>query len=329
MSQVRRRQFLIAISALLAVPRAAHAQQPALPLIGYLSARSADDTAHLVAAFRRGLSEGGFAEGKNLAIEYRWADGQYDRLPALAAELARRPLAVLVSTGGDSAALAAKAATSTTPIVFAAGSDPVKVGLVASHSRPGGNVTGINILSSTLEAKRLGLLHELVPQAATIRFLLNSNYAAAESQLRDAERAARTLGLRLHVLRANTDREIDTAFETIAQRRIRALSTAASPFFDTRREKLVALAAHHAVPTMYHFREYAVAGGLVSYGIDLPDAYRQVGVYTARILKGAKPADLPVMQPTKLELVVNLKTAKALGIKFPQLVFSQADEVIQ
>ncbi len=328
---MNRRDTLLALVTLGAAagPLDALAQQPTMPLIGYLSARSPDDSAHLVAAFRRGLGEGGFVEGKNLMIEYRWARGQYDRLPALATELVRRPLAVLVSTGGEPAALAAKAVTSTIPIVFSIGGDPIKLGLVSSYNRPGGNASGINILTNTLEAKRLGLLHELVPQAATIGFLVNSNNPPAENQLRDAEVAAHILGLRLDVLRASTDREIDAAFKIIVQRRILALAQAADPFFDTRREKLVTLAARHAVPTMYHFREYAAAGGLVSYGIDLPDAYRQVGVYAARILKGAKPADLPVMQPTKFELIINLKTAKALGIKFPQSVLSQADEVIQ
>ncbi len=314
---------------LLTTPLAARAQQPAMPVIGYLSARSPGDTAHLVAAFRRGLSEGGFVEGKNLTVEYRWAHGQYDRLPTLAAELARRPLAVLVSTGGEPAALAAKAATSTTPVVFAIGSDPVKAGLVASYNRPGGNATGINILTATLEAKRIQLLRELVPQAVTLGFLVDPNFPAAESQLEEAEKAARGLGLRIQVLRAKVDREIDAAFETIAQRRSVALAVSSGPFFDTRREKLVALAARHALPTMYHFREYVVAGGLMSYGIDLSDAYRQLGVYAARILKGAKPSDLPVMQPTKFELVINLKTAKALGLMIPQSVLLQAAEVIE
>jgi putative ABC transport system substrate-binding protein len=321
--------ILILSLAILLAPLAGEAQQGGMPLVGYLSARSPEDTAHLVAAFRRGLSEGGFVEGKNVAVEYRWALGQYDRLPALAAELARRPLAVLVSTGGEPAALAAKATTSTTPIVFAVGSDPVKSGLVASYNRPGGNATGINILTTALEAKRLAVLHELVPQAAMIGFLLNPNNPPAESQRRDAEEAARALGLRIHVLLANTDREIDAAFETVAQRRIVALAVAGAPFFDTRREKLVALAARRAVPAMYHFREYAEAGGLMSYGIDLPDVYRQVGDYAARILKGAKPVELPVMQPTKFELVINLSTAKALGLTIPTSLLLRADEVIQ
>jgi putative ABC transport system substrate-binding protein len=297
-------------------------------VVGYLSARSPEDTSHLVAAFRRGLLENGYVEGQNVAIEYRWALGQVDRLPALAADLVGRPVTILVATGGESAALAAKAATSTMPIVFSMG-DPVKVGLAESYNRPGGNATGINLLTQTLEPKRLGLLHELVPQAATIGFLLDPNFPSAEDQAKDMQEAGRAVGLQIHVLRANTDREIEAAFETIAQHRIAALAVAASPFFDTRRNTLVALAARYAVPTMYHFREFAAAGGLMSYGIDPIDAYRQVGVYAGRVLKGAKPADLPVLQPTKFEFVINLKTAKALSLEIPARLLSFVDEVIE
>ena len=281
-----------------------------------------------MAAFRRGLLENGYVEGQNVAIEYRWALGQVDRLPALAADLVGRPVTILVATGGESAALAAKAATSTMPIVFSMG-DPVKVGLAESYNRPGGNATGINLLTQTLEPKRLGLLHELVPQAATIGFLLDPNFPSAEDQAKDMQEAGRAVGLQIHVLRANTDREIEAAFETIAQHRIAALAVAASPFFDTRRNTLVALAARYAVPTMYHFREFAAAGGLMSYGIDPIDAYRQVGVYAGRVLKGAKPADLPVLQPTKFEFVINLKTAKALSLEIPARLLSFVDEVIE
>jgi putative ABC transport system substrate-binding protein len=310
-------------------PLAARAQQPTMPVIGFLGTRSPHDSAHLVAAFRRGLAENGYAEGQNVTVEYRCALGQYDRLPALAAELARRPVAVLVATGGDPAAMAAKAATASIPVVAIFSSDPVASGLVASLNRPGGNVTGISNLSTTLEPKRLGLLRDLVPQAATIGVLLNPNYSPAASQLSDIQEAARTIGLQVHVLRASTDPEIDTSFESIAQNRISALAMTSDPFFSTRRDKLVALAARHAVPAMYPFREFAVAGGLMSYGINLADAFHQVGVYTGSILKGANPADQPVVQPTKFEFVINLKTAKALGLTIPAGLLSFADEVIE
>ena len=325
---MRRRAFITLLGGAAVWALAARAQQPAMPVIGFLGFRSPDDTVTL-AAFRRGLNEGGFVEGQNVMVEYRWAIGQYDRLPAQAAELVQKPVAVLVSVGGEPAALAAKAATSTIPIVFTIGDDPVKLGLVASYNRPGGNLTGINIFTTTLEAKRLGLLHELVPQAATIGVLLNANFPAAERQLRDVQEAARAIGLQIHALRANIDREIEVAFETVASQRIAALAVAASPFFTTRRDKIVALAARHAVSTMYTAREYAVDGGLMSYGIDVPDVYRQIGLYAARILKGAKPADLPVMQPTKFDLAINLTTAKALGLTIPESFLLRADEVIE
>lgn len=300
-----------------------------MPVIGFLSSRSADDTARLMAVFRRSLSETGFVEGQNVALEYRWANGHYDQLPMLAAQLARRPVTVIVTTGGEPAALAAKAATSTIPVVFAIGGDPVKLGLAASLNRPDGNATGMSIFAPALEAKRLGLLHELVPSAAAIGFLLNPNFPPAAGQLGDVQEAARAMGLQLNVLRASTDREIDAAFEAIAEQRIGALAVASDPFFDTRRDKILALAARHAVPAMYQFRDYAVAGGLISYGIDLPDVYRRLGNYAGRILKGAKPADLPVMRPTKFEFVVNLKTANALGLAIPPMLLAGADDVIE
>src|SRR5215471_325140 len=326
----RRRQFitLAAGGATAAWPLAAGAQQP-MPVIGYLSARSPDDTWHLVEAFRRGLREAGFVEGQNATIEYRWALGEHERLAGLASDLVRKPVSVLVTTGGESAALAAKAATSTIPIAFIIGGDPVKLGLAASYSRPGANATGITILTSTLEPKRLELLRELVPQASTIGAFLDPNFPPYEDQLRDLREAARTLDLQVHELRASTDAEIDLAFKTVAQQRIGAVTVAAGPFFDTRREKLVTLAAHYAVPTMYHFREFAAAGGLVSYGIDARSIYRQIGVYAGAILKGERRAELPVLQPTKFELVINLKTAKALGIKVPLTLQVAADEVIE
>ena len=326
---MQRREFITLLGgAAVAWPLTARAQQPAMPVIGFLHARSPEDSAPQVGAFRRGLAERGYVEGQNVTVEYRWGRGQYSQLPAMAAELVRRPVTVLVA-GAEPAVLAAKAATSSIPIVFSVGSDPVKLGLVASYNRPGGNVTGINILTTTLEAKRLGLLHELVPQAATIGVLLNPKSPAYENQLKEVHEAVLALGLQVHVLRASTDREVEAAFETVAQQRIPALILVADPFFDTRREKLVALAAGHAVPVMYQFREYTVAGGLMSYGIDLPDAYRQVGVYVGRILKGEKPADLPILQPTKFEFVINLKTAKALGLTVPLHLQQIADEVIE
>ena len=327
---MRRREFITIVGgAAVAWPVAGRAQQPAMPVIGYLSARSPEDTVALVAAFRRGLAEHDLVEGHNVTVEYRWALGQPDRLPALAAELAQRPVAIFVTTGGESAALAAKAATSTIPIAFIIGGDPVKLGLAASFNRPGGNATGSSILTATLEPKRLGLLHQLVPQAATIAVLLNPNYPLYESQLRDVQEAANAIGLRVDILRANNDHEIDAAFDTIVQRRIPALAVVAGPFFDTRRDKLVSLAARTGVPATYHFRDFATAGGLMSYGVNSSDAYHQVGVYAGRILKGAKPADLPILIPTKFELVINLKTAKALGLAVPVSMQLLADEVIE
>jgi putative ABC transport system substrate-binding protein len=327
---MRRRDFIKLVGASAAPwPLTTRAQQPATPVVGWLSARSPADSAHLVAAFRNGLGEHGFVEGRNVTVEYRWAFGQYDRLPAMADELARRPVTVLASTGGEPAALAAKGATSAIPIIFAIGGDPIKTGLAASYNRPGGNATGISLLTNTLEPKRLGLLRELVPSATTIGFLVNPNFPPSEGQSADVLAAARAANLQVEVLRANSDREIDAAFETVRRQRMGAIAVAASPFFDTRREKLVALAARHAVPTMYHFREFVAAGGLISYGISFPDAYRQVGVYSGQILKGAKPADLPVLQATKFEFVINLKTAKALGIAISDNLLSLANEVIE
>ena len=325
---MRRRTFIAVLGGAAAWPLIARAQQPVMPVVGFLHARSPDDIAYYVAAFRHGLGEAGYIEGESVSIQYRFALGDYGQLPEMAAELVRRPVAVLVA-GSDPAALAAKAATSNIPIVFAVGSDPIKLGLVASVSRPGGNATGMNILTSALEAKRLGLLHELMPQAAIIGVLMNPNNSTTESQLRDLHEAARAIGLQIHALRSSTDAEIDAAFEAVAQQHIAVIVVASDPFLDTRRDKIVALAQHHSVPAMYQFREHAVAGGLMSYGINLPDVYRQLGIYTGQILKGTKPADLLVMQPTKFELVINLKTAKALDLTVPPQLLALADEVIE
>lgn len=325
---MRRREFLAGISGAAALPFVARAQST-IPVIGYLSARSPDDAGHLAAAFREGLGKYGYVEGVNVSIEYRWAIGQFDRLQTMARELVRRSVNVIVATGGEPAALAAKSATSTIPIVFAIGGDPVKLGIAASYNRPGGNLTGVSLLTNTLEAKRVGLLRELLPAMATIGILVNPNFPPAAGQINDVQVVAQKLGLRALPLRANTDTEIDDAFAAIAEQRNAALAVAASPFFDTRRDKLVALAARHAIPTMFHFREFVSAGGLVSYGIHFADAYRQVGTHTGQILRGAKPGELPVMQPTKFELVMNLRTAKALGLAIPPDMLSIADDVIE
>ena len=326
---MKRREFITLVGgAAAAWPFAARAQQT-MPVIGFLSTRTPDESEHVVAAFRRGLAESGYVEGQNVAVEYRWALGYYDRLPALAAELVRLPVAVLAATGGDPAALAAKTATTTIPVVATFSADPVARGLVASLSRPGGNVTGVNNLTSALEAKRFGLLRELVPQAATIGVLLNPTWPLAANQLRDMQEAAHYIGVQIYILRASSDHEIDTAFEFASQQSIPALVVAGDAFLNTRRDRVAALATRHALPAMYSFRDYAVAGGLMSYGIDLLDVYRQVGIQAGRILKGAKPADLPVVQPTKFELVINLKAAKALGLNFPPGLLAIADEVIE
>jgi putative tryptophan/tyrosine transport system substrate-binding protein len=327
---MRRRELIVDMSvAAILWPRAVRAQQKAQPVIGFLSARSPEDSSAQVAAFRQGLAELGFVEGENLAIEYRWARGDYERLPVLAADLVGKPVRVLATVGGEPSALAAKAATSTIPIIFAGG-DPVQVGLVESYARPGGNITGIDITASgTLEAKRIGLLHDLVPQAPTIGFLVNRGFTLAKAQQRAVEEAAHVLKLQVLVLSASSDGEIEQAFESMVQQHIGALAIQTAPFFDTRREKLVALQFQHRLPTAYQFREYAAEGGMLSYGPNGADAYRQVALYVGRILKGEKPADLPVMQPTKFELIINLKTGKALGLTVPLLLLAQADEVIE
>jgi ABC-type uncharacterized transport system substrate-binding protein len=327
MFDFRRRDVIALLGGAATWPLAARAQQRAV--IGFLSSRSLADSDYVVTAFQRGLAEHSFVDGTNVKIEYRWALGQYQRLGALAAELVHMPVNVLVTAGGEPSALAAKAATTAIPIVFAVGTDPIKAGLVASYNQPGGNMTGINIITRSLEAKRIGLLREVAPQTKVIGLLVNPNFPMTDSQVADAEAAVRGAGLELEILRAATDEEIDAAFEIVAQRRIPALAVGADPYFDTRRSKLVALAARYAVPAIFQFREYAVGGGLMSYGIDLSDVYRQVGDYAGQILKGAKPAELPVLQPTKFQFVINLKAAKALGVDISPNLLSLTDEVIE
>jgi putative ABC transport system substrate-binding protein len=300
-----------------------------MPVIGFLSSVSPGPLAAFVSAFRQGLSEAGYVEGQNLAIEYRWAEGRYDRLPGLAAELVGRNVGIIVTTGGTVSARAAKSATSTIPIVSVFGGDPVADGLVASFARPGGNLTGLSILVRELMPKRLELLAEMVPQAGAIALLVNPSNPNAERIIREVQEAARAKGVQLHVLKAGTEGEIDAAFASLVELHAGALVVAADPFFNSRREQLVALAARHAVPAIYEWREFATAGGLISYGTSLSAVYRQVGIYTGRILKGAKPADLPVQQPTTFELVVNLNTAKELGITVPPSVLARVDEVIE
>jgi len=327
---MRRRDFIQGIVGSAAGwPLAVRAQQPAIPMIGFLSSRSPEDSTHLIPAVAAGLAEGDYVEGRNLSIEFRWARGRYDLLPTMAAELVSRRVAVLITAGGEPSALAAKRATSTIPIVFGIGGDPVALGLVESFSRPGGNATGVTLLTNLMEPKRLGLLRELVPGVPLIGVLLNPKFAPASRQLQQVEEAARNIDQRILVANASTDEELETAFAALTSERVGALLVTADPYFDTRRERIVGFAARHRLPAIYQFREYAIAGGLLSYGVSITDAYRQYGVYTARILKGAKPADLPVLQPTKFETVINLKTAKALGVKISDNLLSLADEVIE
>jgi putative ABC transport system substrate-binding protein len=326
---MKRRGFITLLGGAACWPLAARAQQPAMPVIGFIRTTSPDDSAKLVEAFRRGLGEAGYVEGRNVVIEYRYAQGQIDRLPALAADLVTRRVAVLAATGGTVSARAAKVATSTIPVVFTTGDDPVKAGLVASLSRPGGNVTGVSVFTARLGAKRLALLHELIPAATTIAVLLNPKNPDSEDEAKDVLEAARALGVQILVLHAGSENEIDAAFTKMVEQRIGALMLGADTFFTSQRARIATLSTYLHIPTADSVREFPEAGGFASYGASLAGVYRQAGVYVARILKGDKPADLPVLLPTAFEFVINLKTAKTLGLEVPPGVSARADEVIE
>lgn len=325
---MRRREFITLLSgAATGCPLAARAQQKTLPVIGFMSSRSPEDSQSVLAGFRKGLSENGLVEGKDVVMEFRWARGDFGRLPALAAELVRDRVAVIVAAGAEPSALAAKAATSTIPIVFVGG-DPIRAGLVASLNRPGGNATGVYNLTNDLEAKRLGLLHELFPGAAQFGVLLDPKFPSTGRQAAELREAASTIGQALTFLNASTDAELDAALAALGQQHVTAMLLLGNPFFDTNRNKIIAFATQQKLPAMYHFREYVVDGGLMSYGTSLAEAYREVGAYAVKILNGSKPSDLPVLQSTKFELVINLKTAKTLGLTIPASFLSLADELI-
>jgi putative ABC transport system substrate-binding protein len=326
---MRRREFIALVGGSVACPLSARAQQPKIPVVGFLHSASPGAFAYEATAFRQGLKETGFVEGQNVAIEFRWAEGHSDRLPALAAELVHRQVSVIAAPGGDVTALAAKAVTAATPIVFMNGSDPVKSGLVASINRPGGNITGVSLFASTVDAKRLELLHELVPRVAVVAVLNNPLVAETEARSKALVEAATTIGLQLLFLKVSIEADLDTAFATIAKQRIGALFVSGSPFFISRRDQLIALVARQKIPAVYAWREFVAAGGLMSYGTDIPESTRQLGIYAGRVLRGEKPADLPVLQPTKFDFAVNLKTAKALDIQIPDKLLALADEVIE
>jgi len=326
---MRRRVFIAVLGTAAVWALVAHSQQPTTTTIGYLSTRSPEEATYVTDAFIQGLNEGGYIEGRNLAIEYRWADLQYDRLPALAADLVRRQVRVIAAVGGAHSALAAKALTSRIPIVFVSAGDPITLGLVPNLSRPTGNVTGISMITVGLAPKRLELLHELASATSAMGMLVNPTSPYVESETKDTVASGRAVGREVQVLNASTASEVDVAFAALTQRRIGALLVSGDPFFDSQRERIVELAARHAVLAIYQWREFAAAGGLISYGSSIVDQYRQSGVYVAKILNGAQPADLPVLQPTKLELVINLKTAKALGLTIPPTLLARADELIE
>jgi putative ABC transport system substrate-binding protein len=326
---MKRREFITLLGGAAAWPRAARAQHGAIPVIGYLNGASAAQFTHLLAAFREGLSETGYVEGRSVAIEYRYADGQYDRLPALAADLIDRKVSVLVATAGTPTIRAAKAATATIPIVFVIGGDPVMFGLVASLNRPGGNITGITLVGAETVAKRLGLLLEFIPSAPAVGVLANPKNPIAKPQVTELQTAAKSLGREIDVLNASSEMEVERAFATLDQQHIQALVVTADPFFDDRRDQIIALAARHRVPVSYTRREFVIAGGLMGYGPDVSDAFRQAGIYTGRILKGENPGEMPVMRPTKFQFVINLKTARTLGLNVPDKLLALADEVIE
>jgi putative ABC transport system substrate-binding protein len=328
MFPIQRRDFMLLLSGGVAWPIAARAQSGPVPVVGYLNSAREQQYVHLTAAFRRGLAEGGFSEGVNVAVEYRWAEGDYPRLPALAADLVKRNVAVIVAHAPP-AARVAKAATATIPIVFTSGEDPARTGLVASISRPGGNVTGVTLVVSQLLTKRIEIMQKMLPKATSFVTLLNPNLPQSEVDREEARSAARSLGIDMHVLEAANDADLDKAFAFITDGRAHALVVCADPFFNTRRAKFVGLAAQNRIATMYPFREFADAGGLMSYGPTLAFAYHASGLYAARILRGEKPAGLPVLQPTKFEFVINLKTARALGLEYPPTLLALADEVIE
>ena len=326
---MKRREFITLLGGAAAWSLGAQAQQAAVPVVGFLHGASADGAAYQITAFRQGLNQIGYVEGRNVTIEYRWAEGHYDRLPALAADLVAHPLAVIATAGGITSVLAAKAVTKAIPIVFLTGDDPVKFGLVASLNRPGGNLTGVSFLSPALEAKRVELLRQLVPTATTIAVLVNPSSPGAEARLEDVREAARLLGQQVRIVNARSEGDFEAAFAGLVQLGAGALIVVSDPLFNNHRDELTALTARRAIPAIYFDREFALAGGLMSYGTNIADAYRQLGVYAGRILKGEKPADLPVVQPIKFELVINLRTAKALGVNVPLTLLGRADEVIE